>query len=84
MTFAMTELAFRPVRTGAAVRMSLVLLAVVAGVSVGRALLAREAAPASGAPVLATATTEAVCPTDELEIDEGYGVRGSGSRKICL
>ncbi|MBY6240549.1 hypothetical protein [Methylosinus sp. Sm6] len=89
MTFAMTELASRPVQIGSAVRMSLALLAVIAGLSAGKALLARGLAtptaanPAPVAKMQRDASAEDRCRTVEVEIDEGYGVRGHITRRVC-
>ncbi|ATQ67556.1 hypothetical protein CQW49_06385 [Methylosinus trichosporium OB3b] len=88
MSFAMTEFASRPVQTGSAVRISLALLAMVAGLAAGKALIARVATPALAEPAPAVATLRAapakdVCRAVEVEIDEGYGVRGHVTRWVC-
>jgi hypothetical protein len=87
MTFAMTEFVSRPVQTGSAVRISLALLAVVAGLAAGKALLARGVMASTVATPMAepfhATGTKGVCRSTEVEIDEGYGVRGHVARRIC-
>lgn len=83
MTFTISEFASRPVRTRSVLRISSMLLAIVAGVAAGQALLARSVAtPVSAEPVATLASVEE-CRTIEVEIDEGYGVRGHVARQIC-
>jgi hypothetical protein len=81
----MTEFASRPVPTSSALRLSLALLAVVAGLAVGKALVARSfVAPAAAEPAATVETTHKdMCRAVEVEIDEGYGVRGHVTRMVC-
>jgi hypothetical protein len=84
MAFTMSEFAPRPMHTRSAARISLMLLAIVAGVAAGEALLARSVAtPVPAAPAAILASVEEPCRTIEVEIDEGYGVRGHVTRQIC-
>lgn len=84
MTFAMTEFASRPVPTSSALRLSLALLAIVAGLAVGKALLARGfVAPAAEPAAAVEMTHKDSCRAVEVETDEGYGVRGHVTRMVC-
>jgi hypothetical protein len=92
MTFAVTEFASRPVQTASAVRMSLLILGAIAGLAAGKALLAQglttlakaepAVAPIASAAVVAEPAKD-VCRRVEVEIDEGYGVRGHVTRWVC-
>lgn len=94
MTFAVSELASRPVRTAAAMRMAFVILGATVALAGAKAFTARSvAAPAlPSEPVAAIAepatfaaaeATEGVCRRVVVEIDEGYGVRGQAIRWVC-
>jgi antitoxin (DNA-binding transcriptional repressor) of toxin-antitoxin stability system len=84
MAFTMSEFTPRPAQTRIATRISLLLLAIVAGAAVGVALLSRSVATlVPAAPEATIASVEEPCRMIEVEIDEGYGVRGHVTRQIC-
>lgn len=84
MAFTMSEFTPRPAQTRIATRIFLLLLAIVAGAALGVALLSRSVAtPAPAAPEATLASIEEPCRTIEVEIDEGYGVRGHVTRQVC-
>jgi hypothetical protein len=99
MTLAMTEFASRPVRVASAVKIAFLILGATVCLAAGKALLAQglaaPALPEPAAPALVArgavepiaARVEApgrdVCRRVEVEIDEGYGVRGHVTRWVC-
>lgn len=93
MTFAVSELASRPVQTAAAMRMAFVILGATVALAGAKAFTARSVvapilpsapvAPIAESVALADAATQDVCRRVVVEIDEGYGVRGHVTRWIC-
>jgi len=94
MTFAITEFASRPVQTAAAMRMAFVILGATVALAGAKAFMAQSvAAPVAPteavAPIAEPATfaaaeaTQSVCRRVNVEIDEGYGVRGQVTRWVC-
>jgi hypothetical protein len=95
MTIAVTQLASRPVSTARAIRIAYYILAAIALLAIGKALLAQASAAPAAEAVVVRASAEAAeapraqraagddCRLVEVEIDEGYGVRGHVTRKVC-
>lgn len=97
MSLSIDEFASRPVHAASAARVSFLILGVIASLTVGKALLtqglttpamAEPAAPivkvaAESLPVGVQEPGRNVCRQVEVEIDEGYGVRGHVTRWIC-
>lgn len=94
MTFAVSELASRPVQTAAAMRMAFVILGATVALAGAKAFTARSVAapilpsapvaPIAESVALADAeATQDICRRVVVEIDEGYGVRGHVTRWIC-
>ena len=99
MTFAVTEFASRPVQTAAAMRMAFVILGATVALAGAKAFMANSfsaqgvAAPLAPTEVVAAIAepatfagaeaTQSVCRRVDVEIDEGYGVRGQVTRWVC-
>jgi len=94
MTFAVTEFASRPVQTAAAMRMAFVILGATVALAGAKAFMAQSvaaplapteavAAIAEPATFAGAEATQSVCRPVNVEIDEGYGVRGQVTRWVC-
>lgn len=97
MTFDPTAFAQRPVRPDVAMKFAFCLLAATVGLVAGKVVLAKmREAPAVTrvAMALATPVAETVyapridaaketCREVQVEIDDGYGVRGQVTRWVC-
>jgi hypothetical protein len=97
MTFDATAFAQRPVRPAVAMKIAFCLLAATIGLAAGKAVLAKsQEAPAVTRVAMALATPVAepafapqidaareTCREVQVEIDDGYGVRGHVARWVC-
>ncbi len=99
MTLAVTDFASRPVRVASAVKIAFLILGVNVCLVAGKALLAQGlATPAMAESVAPALVSKAavqpiaeiveqpardVCRRVEVETDEGYGVRGHVTRRVC-
>lgn len=99
MSLSMNEFASRPVHAASAARVSFLILGVIASLAAGKAMMAQglttpamaePAAPAAVAKIAMEAVAanaqepaKNVCRQVEVEIDEGYGVRGHVTRWVC-
>jgi hypothetical protein len=97
MSLSINQSASRPAHAASAVRLSFLALGVIASLAVGKALLAQGlttpamAEPAGVAagvvaealPIATTEPAKSECRQVQVEIDEGYGVRGHVTRWVC-
>jgi len=83
-----SALASRPVCAGLAIRIAILLVAANAGFFAVSALRAapaamRVVAGQSVLPVIVPIDSLRDCRVRQIETDDGYGVRGTESRKVC-
>lgn len=97
MTYDPIAFASHPVPSAIAMRLAFCLLAATAPIAVGKVVLAKaQEAPAAKHAVMALATraadaslaiqiaaAEQTCRQAQIEVDDGYGVRGHVARWVC-
>ncbi|MBG0809402.1 hypothetical protein IY145_08425 [Methylosinus sp. H3A] len=99
MTFAVSEFASRPVQTTSALKIAFVILGATVALAGAKAVMATgftaqsvaaPLAPTEAVVAVAEPATfagaeaaQSVCRRVDVEIDEGYGVRGQVTRWVC-